>query len=401
MSQHSHAKPVIIFVASRRQTRLTALDLISFAAGDEESSLFLTGNGNVDMNLICETVSDSALKHTLQFGIGLHHAGLSGSDRDVVEKLFLDGEIQVLVATSTLAWGVNLPAHLVIVKGTEFFDGKTSRYVDYPVTDVLQMMGRAGRPQFDTLGVACVLVQEGKKNFYRKFLYDPFPVESKIQGKICEILNAEIATRTVKSYAEGLSFLKWSYFYRRLLKNPSYYGCEPGLGDEKNREAIIEEFMMEMVKETVDKLKETFCLTLIDAGETSGTSSFMGKDEDRIIITPTALGKAASKYYLHHKAPSEMREGARGLRDEFLGAKKTGGEEEAAIAEVIRTVSYCTEMDELPVRHNEENLNEDLSRSLRWGGESLRVANRRANSTSAVPNPVNTTTHAARFCSSQ
>ena len=55
-----------------------------------------------------------------------------------VEKLFLSGDILVLVATATLAWGVNLPAHLVIVKGTEYFDGKQSRYVDYPLTDVLQ-----------------------------------------------------------------------------------------------------------------------------------------------------------------------------------------------------------------------------------------------------------------------
>jgi hypothetical protein len=47
---------------------------------------------------------------------------------------------QVLVCTSTLAWGVNFPAHLVVVKGTEFFDGKLGRYVDFPVTDVLQMM---------------------------------------------------------------------------------------------------------------------------------------------------------------------------------------------------------------------------------------------------------------------
>ena len=47
----------------------------------------------------------------------------------------------------------------MIVKGTEYFDGKTMRYVDYPVTDVLQMNGRAGRPQFDTEGVACVMVE--------------------------------------------------------------------------------------------------------------------------------------------------------------------------------------------------------------------------------------------------
>lgn len=41
---------------------------------------------------------------------------------------------QVLIATSTLAWGVNFPAHLVVVKGTEYYDGKSRRYVDYPIT---------------------------------------------------------------------------------------------------------------------------------------------------------------------------------------------------------------------------------------------------------------------------
>ena len=66
-----------------------------------------------------------------------------------------------------------------MVKGTEYYDGKTRRYVDFPVTDVLQMMGRAGRPQFDDQGVAVILVHDIKKQFYKKFLYDPFPVESR------------------------------------------------------------------------------------------------------------------------------------------------------------------------------------------------------------------------------
>jgi replicative superfamily II helicase len=67
----------------------------------------------------------------------MHHAGLSSEDRGLVEELFLQAKIQVLVATSTLAWGVNLPARLVILKGTEYYDAKLKKYVDMPVTDIL------------------------------------------------------------------------------------------------------------------------------------------------------------------------------------------------------------------------------------------------------------------------
>ncbi|KAI5355723.1 hypothetical protein L3X38_008618 [Prunus dulcis] len=83
------------------------------------------------------------LRHTLPFGIGLHHAGLNEKDRYLVEELFANNKIQVLVCTSTLAWGVNLPGHhLIIIKGTEYYDGKTRRDVDFPIsiTDILQMM---------------------------------------------------------------------------------------------------------------------------------------------------------------------------------------------------------------------------------------------------------------------
>jgi len=49
----------------------------------------------------------------------------------------------------------------------------------FAVSDVLQMMGRAGRPQFDDQGVAVILVHDVKKHFYKKFIYEPFPVESR------------------------------------------------------------------------------------------------------------------------------------------------------------------------------------------------------------------------------
>ncbi len=55
--------------------------------------------------------------------------------------------------------------------------------MDFPITDVLQMMGRAGRPQYDRHGVAVIMVAEPKKSFYKKFLYEPFPVESSLPGQ--------------------------------------------------------------------------------------------------------------------------------------------------------------------------------------------------------------------------
>lgn len=58
------------------------------------------------------------------------------------------------------------------------------RYVDFPITDVLQMMGRAGRPQYDRHGVAVIMVHEPKKSFYKKFLYEPFPVESSLPEQV-------------------------------------------------------------------------------------------------------------------------------------------------------------------------------------------------------------------------
>ena len=103
IKEHSPTKPTIIFVASRRQTRLTAMDLVSYAAGDGNPTAFL-GCDEAYIYSVAQTLSDEALRHTITFGIGLHHAGLSSHDRETVERLFLGGKIQVLVATATLAW---------------------------------------------------------------------------------------------------------------------------------------------------------------------------------------------------------------------------------------------------------------------------------------------------------
>lgn len=72
IKDHSPEKPALIFVASRRQTRLTAFDIISYAAHDDDPKKFLRCSEEYVVSLASQ-VSDDALRHCIEFGIGLHH----------------------------------------------------------------------------------------------------------------------------------------------------------------------------------------------------------------------------------------------------------------------------------------------------------------------------------------
>lgn len=116
--QYSPCTPALIFVSSRRQTRLTALDLIAFLAAEDNPKQFLHLPEN-ELDQILTNIKDTNLKLTLAFGIGMHHAGLQERDRKTCEELFLNRKIQILIATATLAWGVNLPVRKIYIQSTE------------------------------------------------------------------------------------------------------------------------------------------------------------------------------------------------------------------------------------------------------------------------------------------
>ncbi|XP_048349860.1 activating signal cointegrator 1 complex subunit 3 [Sphaerodactylus townsendi] len=325
---HSPAKPVLIFVSSRRQTRLSALELIAFLATEDDPKQWLNMDER-EMDDIIATVRESNLKLTpVAFGIGIHHAGLHERDRRTVEELFVNCKIQVLIATSTLAWGVNFPAHLVIVKGTEYYDGKTRRYVDYPITDVLQMMGRAGRPQFDDQGKAVILVHDIKKDFYKKFLYEPFPVESSLLEVLSDHLNAEIAAGTISSKQDAMDYITWTYFFRRLLMNPSYYNLDDISHDNVNK------FLSNLVEKSLIDLEYSYCIKI---------------GEDDHSIEPLTLGRIASYYYLKHPT-------VRMFKDRL--------KPECSIEELLSILTDAEEYADLPVRHNEDQMNSELAKHV-------------------------------------
>ncbi|XP_017877585.1 activating signal cointegrator 1 complex subunit 3 [Ceratina calcarata] len=323
--QHAPDSPSLVFVSSRRQTRLTALDLIAYLAAEDNPKQWLNMPDD-EMCSILDHIKDTNLKLTLAFGIGLHHAGLQERDRRTVEELFVNNKIQVLITTATLAWGVNFPAHLVVIKGTEYFDGKQHRYVDMPITDVLQMMGRAGRPQFDTSGVAVILVHDLKKEFYKKFLHEPFPVESSLLEVLPDHINAEVVSGTIKNKQELLDYLTWTYFFRRLLKNPGYYNLsalEPH---------TVNQYLSYLVDGTLKVLIDSHCVDYVE--------------EDQILY-PLPMGQIASFYYLSYRTMSIFEQSMN---------------ESLTLEQCLRILCNSHEYDELPVRHDEEFLNEELSK---------------------------------------
>lgn len=85
---------MLVFVSSRRQTRLTALDLIAYLAGEDDQKQWLHTDES-EMEQIISGIKDANLKLTLAFGIAIHHAGLQDRDRRTVEELFVNQKIQV------------------------------------------------------------------------------------------------------------------------------------------------------------------------------------------------------------------------------------------------------------------------------------------------------------------
>lgn len=85
-----------------------------------------------------ERCSDLALRDLIPDGFACHHAGMLRHDRSLVERLFASGHIRTLVCTATLAWGVNLPAHAVVIRGTRVYKAEQSDFTNLDVLDVLQ-----------------------------------------------------------------------------------------------------------------------------------------------------------------------------------------------------------------------------------------------------------------------
>lgn len=157
----------LIFAATRKN----AVSLARKASSDVEQLLSkplkrtlqrlsedILGTG--ERTRISELLSELIAK-----GTAFHHAGLGGTHRRIIENSFREGRIKVLTATPTLAFGVNLPARMVIIHDYRRYE---PGYGYYPITvlEYKQMAGRAGRPRYDKTGEAILIAKTEDERDY-------------------------------------------------------------------------------------------------------------------------------------------------------------------------------------------------------------------------------------------
>ncbi|KAG7383350.1 hypothetical protein PHYPSEUDO_003730 [Phytophthora pseudosyringae] len=293
MEQAELDNQVLIFVHSRKETASTAQALRDLFVENDTLARLIKPNSASSEVLLQEAEKierNDDLKDLLPYGFGIHHAGMKRQDRTLVENAFADGHLKVLVSTSTLAWGVNLPAHTVIIKGTQIYNAEKGDWCELSPLDILQMLGRAGRVQFDTQGEGIIITQHSQLTYYLSLMNQQLPVESQMMSKLADNLNAEIVVGSVQNVAQAATWLGYTYLFIRMLRNPTLYGISIA---DRQADPTLLQYRTDLVHSAATLLAKH---NLIKYERRSG------------LFQVTSLGRVASHYYIAHDSISTYNE---------------------------------------------------------------------------------------------
>ncbi|KAL3631369.1 hypothetical protein CASFOL_024353 [Castilleja foliolosa] len=228
LTQFSGGKSALIFCSTRKGAQEAAQRLSQIAMTYGHSSPFIKSREQQERlreaSLSC---SDKQMQSYILYGVGYHNGGLSLKDRNLIEGLFLNGDLQILCTTNTLAHGINLPAHTVVIKSTQYLPLLSSKsnnefyasnkdkgiYMEYERSMVLQMCGRAGRPPFDDTGMVIIMTRKETVHLYENLLNGCEMVESQMLPCMTEHLTAEIVQSTVSDITRAIEWMKCSFLY--------------------------------------------------------------------------------------------------------------------------------------------------------------------------------------------
>jgi len=203
----------LVFVNTRRATESTAMKLsgaVSGMLGTEDRSAAAEAGEKI-LSGSEATSMGKRLYDCFGAGVAFHHAGLTNEQRKIVERSFKEGILKCIVATPTLASGINLPARRVVIRDTTRYDDGMTRGI--PVMEIKQMMGRAGRPHLDPYGEAIIMAGTFEKYEHvleRYIVGESEAVESKLGAEPALRMHilAAVASEQIQSRSELDEFVR-------------------------------------------------------------------------------------------------------------------------------------------------------------------------------------------------
>ncbi|KAM1239237.1 hypothetical protein ACFX13_045693 [Malus domestica] len=274
LMQYSRGKSALVFCSTRKGAQEAAQRLTQTVMAFGHSNPFIKSREQQErLREVSFSCGDKQMQSYIPYGVGYHNGGLSMKDRNLIESLFLKGDIQVLCTTNTLAHGINLPAHTVVIKSTQHFNKEKGLYMEYDRSTILQMCGRAGRPPFDDTGMVVIMTRKDTVHLYENLLNGCEMVESQLLSCLTEHLTAEIVQLTVSDIPRAIEWMKCSFLY-----NPVHYSVRKVISKDR-----IEKHMQEVCLQKVNELSQ---------------HQMIWTDKDGFLLKPLEPGRLMTKYYL-------------------------------------------------------------------------------------------------------
>ncbi|CAA0383918.1 unnamed protein product [Arabidopsis thaliana] len=279
LMQYSKGKSALVFCSTRKGAQEAAQKLAQTAMTYGYSNPFIKSREQLErLREASPMCSDKQMQSYILQGVGYHNGGLCQKDRSLVEGLFLNGDIQVICTTNTLAHGINLPAHTVVIKSTQHFNKEKGHYMEYDRSTLLQMSGRAGRPPFDDTGMVIIMTRRETVHLYENLLNGCEVVESQLLPCLIEHLTAEIVQLTISDITRAIEWMKCSYLYVRMKKNPENYAIKKGIPKDR-----VEKHLQELCLQKINELSQY---------------QMIWTDTDGFVLKPEEPGRLMTKYYL-------------------------------------------------------------------------------------------------------
>ncbi len=265
----------LVFVSSRRSAESTARELgllvfeklnLGEKAKLEELSI------KALRTFSTPTAQCKSLSLCLKNGVAFHHAGIPGKQRKIIEEGFKkERAIKAIVATTTLAMGIDYPASYVIIKDLKRFTGAFSEFL--PNFEIAQMSGRAGRPRYDKEGIAYLMCAPKDKEYV---------LENYVLGKVEKIYSKLANAAFLRMHSLGLIASDYCNSYESLYKffEMSLFAFQYGKTEE----------LFEMIENVVFELREMEFIT--------------ERKSSSLIATP--LGKRVSELYIDPLSANEF-----------------------------------------------------------------------------------------------